>query len=371
MKRTYLHHRIFWPLISGLSMGLIAMSLTVGLAWAAPTLQEASPTETPQTEAAPSGEATSESAAAASQTGPTTDVQACAKCHPNIANAWTTSAHAHAFDDRNFQQAWLGLGSPGECLACHTTNYNAGQKTYTAEGVACEACHGTAGPDHPPAAVSIRATTDYCGSCHTTTLSEWRLSGHGRANVGCSDCHNPHNQRPLFADSDELCINCHKDSMGPYLTSVHGQKGIGCVKCHALVIPPQTPPKDGIVPTGHTFTITPATCVACHTDALHAGFSLPGYEQGAKAYKVPITETQQTSSQYVQRQINNSPERQLQVLQTQVQTLQASLANRNMSILFQGGVVGLVLGGTTAWLVSSNISHRKRESEEKDGDKQE
>ncbi len=80
-----------------------------------------------------------------------------------------------------------------------------------------------------------------------------------------------------------MCMNCHEDTMGDYLEDLHIEKGIGCVDCHALVIPPEEMPEDGIVPTGHAFTITTATCIACHTDTLHAGFSLPGYENGAKA----------------------------------------------------------------------------------------
>ena len=46
--------------------------------------------------------------------------------------------------------------------------------------------------------------------------------------------------------------------MEDYLNDLHVQKDIGCVDCHALVIPPDVAPDDGIVPTGHSFNITPA-----------------------------------------------------------------------------------------------------------------
>jgi predicted CXXCH cytochrome family protein len=310
--------RILWSMTAGLVVGLIGMATTVGLATAAPLTQGDQP-------------------------------------------------HAHAFDDPNFQDRWHGLGDPGDCLLCHTTNFQATTGQYSAEGVSCEACHGKVDPNHPPAEVPIRADTDYCGTCHTTTLGEWRLTGHATADVGCTDCHDPHSQRALFEDPDELCLNCHKDSMGPYLEDIHGQKGIGCVDCHELVIPPETPPVDGIVPTGHTFTITPATCVACHTDALHAGFSLPGYENGAKAAKGAITTAEENTVQNTQNKIVQSPEEQIQLLQSQVQMLSASNASRNMTVIFQGGVVGLVLGGSTAWVVSSNI-RRGRQEEEDEGE---
>jgi hypothetical protein len=154
--------------------------------------------------------------------------------------------------------------------------------------------------------------------------------------------------------------------MSRYLEDIHGKKNIGCVQCHKLVIPPTIAPTDGIVPTGHTFTITPATCVACHTDALHAGFSLPGYEGGAKnVASTVMTDTQKTQVETIQQATIHTPEEQIQSLQTQVQTLQAATATHNMTILFQGGVIGLVLGGSTAWIVSTNLRRGSKDEESK------
>jgi hypothetical protein len=171
----------------------------------------------------------------------------------------------------------------------------------------------------------------------------------------------------LFEAPDDLCINCHKDDMEHYLEDLHVQKGIGCVDCHALVIPPDPLPEDGIVPTGHAFTITPQTCVACHTDALHAGFSLPGYEAGAKAALENGTTEGEVApislafvggdgddDTAVTEEEELSPEQQIQALET-------ALASRNISLLFQGAIVGLVLGGTTAWFIAHNIRARDRE----------
>lgn len=328
--------RFRWPLLAGCLVGILAMLLTISLASAAPLAQDAQPTPTMP---AALGD------------------QDCKECHPDIANTWASSPHAHAFDDPNFQQSWTGQGSTGECLLCHTTNYQASDNSYTAEGVSCEACHGKLDAGHPPSVAPIRADTEYCGTCHTTSLHEWRLTGHAGAGVGCMDCHDPHSQEELFEVSDDLCINCHKDDMGAYLEDTHIQKGIGCVDCHALVIPPETPPADGIVPTGHAFTITPGTCVACHTDSLHAGFTLPGYENGASA-AIPgtmtgtMTTTLATTSTLLAAEIHG----QANSLSTEqrIQALETSLASRQLSTLFQGGIIGLVLGGTTAWFVARN-----------------
>jgi predicted CXXCH cytochrome family protein len=314
--------------IAGLLVFMLVMALTTGIAFAAPGTQED----------VPAGDET---------------VKQCAECHLDIADSWSISPHAHAYDDPYFQERWEGLGSPDECLSCHTTNFIASTGEYSDEGVHCEACHGTATSEHPPEVIPIQADTEYCGKCHTTTLSEWKTTAHSPAGVGCMQCHDPHSQDSLFEVKDDLCINCHQEDMERYLEDMHVQKGIGCVDCHALVIPPEEIPDDGIVPTGHAFNITPATCVACHTDALHAGFSLPGYEHGAAAYTEAngITETLTTETY----QAEAVAEVETLTPEQQVQTLEAALASRNITTLFQGAIVGVVLGGSTAWIVARNV----------------
>ncbi|MBK7894254.1 MAG: multiheme c-type cytochrome [Candidatus Promineifilaceae bacterium] len=296
---------------------------------------------------------------------PTIPTQECQECHLDVASHWEDSAHAHAFDDEVFQAQWLALGEPGECLACHTTNFQPATGEYDQEGVSCESCHGETTEEHPPAAVPILADTEYCGTCHTTTLGEWHQTGHASEDIGCMDCHDPHSQQPLFEQPDELCVNCHKDTMEDYLEDLHIQEGIGCVDCHALVIPPEEMPQDGIVPTGHAFTITPATCVACHTDALHAGFSLPGYEHGATVASAELVEGEEELVTVLQGTVSLEEPDTLTPEQ-KVQTLEAALANRNLTLLFQGGVLGLVLGGSTAWFVANNVRQRREDEGEND-----
>lgn len=179
------------------------------------------------------------------------------------------------------------------------------------------------------------------------------------------DCHNPHSQKPLFENPDDLCINCHRDGMGDYLNDLHVQKDIGCVDCHALVIPPETAPEDGIVPTGHTFSISPQTCVACHTDALHAGFTLPGYENGATAnfHEQNGTEDAEEVTEGAAPLIDTSAETDLNTSQ-KIQALETSLASSRVSNLFQGAVIGLVLGGSTAWVVGQSLRSRSEEEED-------
>jgi predicted CXXCH cytochrome family protein len=348
-KQHKLNKRTLGILLSGLLVGLLSMGLFVSAAGAAPTIRAATQTNIDLT-----------------HDKITQDSKDCADCHPNVDAAWLASPHAHAFDDKEFSERWTAMGKPGECLACHTTGYQSSTNTFSAEGVQCEACHGETVEGHPPAVVPVKADTDYCGACHTTTLTEWRLTGHGTEGVGCMDCHDPHSQKALFEDADDMCLNCHKEDMGPYLEDLHIQKGIGCVDCHALVIPPEEIPEDGIVPTGHAFVITPATCVACHTDALHAGFSLPGYENGAKAANGGETGNGETTQ--IETALETVPEfgsgEAALSAEQRIQALEAALASTRLSTLFQGGIIGIVLGGITVYYLGRN----RPQTEETEGD---
>lgn len=330
-------------LTSGIIVGILTMTLFTELANAGPLLQGEDPPENLLSD------------------------EDCRDCHLDIADNWSHSPHAHAYDDPVFQEQWIGLGSPENCLACHTTNFISSTGEYDAEGVSCKSCHGTATSNHPPEIIPTRADADYCGTCHTTTLSEWRKTGHGSTDVGCMDCHDPHSQQSLFTDSDDLCINCHREGMGDYLNDLHVQKDIGCVDCHALVIPPEVPPEDGIVPTGHTFSISPQTCVACHTDTLHAGFTLPGYENGA-ADAANFHSGDETDSEGATgaQPLSETEQEVLELDPTlRIQALETKLASSRVSSTFQGAIIGLVLGGSTAWIVSQNI---RREQEEEEND---
>ncbi|MCA9918982.1 MAG: hypothetical protein KC445_13565 [Anaerolineales bacterium] len=293
---------------------------------------------------------------------PVIPTQECQECHLDVAAHWEDSAHANAFADEIFQEKWQGLGEPTECLACHTTNFQPATGEYGAEGVACESCHGEITEEHPPAPVPILADTEYCGTCHTTTLGEWHQTGHASEDIGCMDCHDPHSQQPLFEKPDELCLNCHdsEENVEHFVNDVHIQEGIGCMDCHGLVILPEEMPDDGVVPTGHSFTITSETCVACHTDALHAGTALISYSQGDIAEGELI--------QVLEASVSGEAEEELTPAQ-KVQTLEAALANRNLTLLFQGGVLGLVLGGSTAWFVANNVRQR-REFEGRDDEQE-
>jgi predicted CXXCH cytochrome family protein len=317
-------------LFLGVMVGLIGMASYVGVAQAA--MEAISPHQ---------------------DDSPLQENQECQDCHINVTDAWEGSPHDLAYIDTIFQARWKALGEPGDCLVCHTTGYQATSGEFQSGGVTCEACHGQKVVGHPPAIMPIHSDTEYCGICHPITLGEWRLTGHSTAGIGCTNCHNPHSQQALFENPDEMCINCHKDDMGQHMNDVHIQKGIGCFDCHALVVPPDVPPDDGLVPTGHSFTITPATCVACHTDTLKSGKPIPGYEEGAKVVAETLPENPELPvllNTYACAGTGDEL-----TAEQQIQALSAALASTRLSTLFQGGIVGLVLGGSTMYFLAQNL----------------
>lgn len=138
------------------------------------------------------------------------------------------------------------------CTNCHTdqTENLADGVHYTAlrngnlDSASCVDCHGSHNIQPPAEPRSRIAET--CGTCHTTTYTEFRDSVHGVALFEgdpnaptCIDCHGVHGiQHPttaLFRNrSPELCATCHADEdmmieydistnvFDSYLTDFHG-----------------------------------------------------------------------------------------------------------------------------------------------------
>lgn len=278
----------------------------------------------------------------------------CSECHLAIELVWQESKHANAFDNPQFQEQWLGYGQRPSCLHCHTSGFDLSTGSYQSTGVTCLACHGLTPREHPPAAVDLKTDSSFCGSCHPTTLSEWRLSAHAAEGVDCVDCHDPHSQGTLFKTSDDLCLECHKEDMADYLDDRHIAEDIGCVDCHAVMIPPEVFPEDGLLPTAHSFTISAISCVVCHTDTLHAGTPIAGYEHGAAAA------AGQDDGGEDQPDALKVTALRMRELERTVADQSAALASRSLMALFQGSVVGVSFGGALAWLLAKNLKKREQ-----------
>jgi predicted CXXCH cytochrome family protein len=320
MKQAHLRRKK-WSLIAFISF--FTLSLTVGAAL----------TYSKHAIAAPL-------AAEMQQTPGYAGSSSCAQCHENIHTATMGTRHSQAFSSPIFQRDWTELSKQTSCLECHTTGFDPASGGYAEEGVTCEACHGPFQPTHPTTAMSITPDADLCSKCHKTTTDEWHASKHSEAGIQCQACHNPHSQTPKAATVTELCTNCHKDRGESFTHSTHANAGLECSNCHMYTAPRVEDPIQGLVPTGHTFSVGSEACIGCHQDTVHTRdeiIKLSG--EVAEAKTVSVDELEKT-------------------IQDQDQTigkLETSASVRLYTGLIQGAIVGLVTGGAAAWVVSKRI----------------
>ncbi len=266
--------------------------------------------------------------------------ESCRKCHENIVTAWENTRHAQAFSSPIFQRDWSKEGSNITCLACHTTGFDKTTGKYAQEGVTCEGCHGPFQPNHPEQPMPITPNVALCGSCHTSTANEWRASPHSKANIQCQACHNPHSQTPKADSISALCTNCHKEMGTSFTHGTHANAGLECSNCHMYTKPRTESPIQGLVATGHTFTVGSDACIGCHQDTIHTRDAIVKLSGEVAALK-------QT----------NPEDLNIKVLEQEktITDLKASNSVRLYTGLAQGAIVGLITGAAAAWVVSRRL----------------
>lgn len=274
------------------------------------------------------------------QTGGYAGPEACAGCHADITEQWQVSRHAMAFSSPIFQQNWEEIGSEFRCLECHTTGYNPNANTYAHEGVTCEGCHGRFQPDHPEERMPIVADAELCATCHKSTTDEWKASQHGQTGIQCQSCHDPHAQLPKIGGVSELCMNCHKEPGSSFTHGTHAEAGLECSNCHMFTSPRSDPPIEGLVPTGHTFSVGSQACIGCHQDTVHTRDKI-------LALTGEVESMQDLTLEELQQQVHQQEER--------ISELEASNTVRLYIGLAQGGIVGLVTGAAAAWVVGRRV----------------
>src|SRR5512137_2817652 len=88
------------------------------------------------------------------------------------------------------------------------------------------------GAAEPAAAPAAAAETDRCAACHAGLqpgiVSDWRLSKHWRARVGCADCHGVSHAGPddtalAQLPTVETCQRCHERQAGQFLRGKHAR----------------------------------------------------------------------------------------------------------------------------------------------------
>jgi predicted CXXCH cytochrome family protein len=193
----------------------------------------------------------------------------CQDCHTEFQAAWQSGAHGQAVTDPAFQTAWEAQGKPKECLGCHTTGYDPVTGVYAAEGVTCNACHNPVASNHPLAPASMSRAANLCGECHRDTYFEWQSSKHGKSDLTCVSCHDPHATDIRASDAATLCASCHGTRVAAFAHTHHAAQGLTCVDCHIG----DSNGKDGIMGKGqhsHTFAVDLDKCTKCHASEMHS-----------------------------------------------------------------------------------------------------
>jgi tetrahydromethanopterin S-methyltransferase subunit F len=266
--------------------------------------------------------------------------ETCSSCHKDIHEKWTGTLHSQAFSSPVFQEDWVKQGSAASCLECHTTGYDANTGKYSEEGVTCESCHGPMQIGHPQNPMPITPDYTLCAKCHKSTTDEWRASKHGEANINCESCHNSHSQEPRADSVNELCTNCHKDTGDSFTHGTHANSGLQCSDCHmASATIAHTKSTGGLFATGHTFSVGSESCINCHKDTVHTRDAIL-QASGQSTGNAPSME---------------ELEKQVQEQEQKIQSLEAQSSVRLYTGLMQGAIVGLIMGGVAAWVVSRRI----------------
>ena len=269
-------------------------------------------------------------------TGP----EVCGACHEEIHALWQDTRHAHAFSSPLFQQNLEEIGAQFTCLQGHPTGYAPGSNAYQFEGVTCESCHGPFQSGHPELPMPIEADAELCATCHKTTTDEWRASKHGEVGIQCQSCHDPHAQRPRAATVTELCGNCHKETGSSFTHGTHASAGLECSNCHMFTDPRPSPPIEGLVPTGHTFSVGSQACIGCHQDSVHTRDTI-------LQLSGEVTSLEELNVDELRQHVQQQEEA--------IADLEARSSTRLYVGLAQGAIVGFATGSAAAWVVSRRL----------------
>lgn len=160
--------------------------------------------------------------------------ESCGACHQEHYKEWTTSTHAHAWTDEQFQSELKKESSPFMCINCHIPLQN--QQEYIVTGLINGDIYQPVKEKNPHFDKALQQEGINCASCHVRDGVIIGPTGTEKA---------PHKTVKGGAHlSEQLCINCHNANAvitptlactfetgdewkeGPY----YGKKN--CITCH-------------------------------------------------------------------------------------------------------------------------------------------
>ena len=187
---------------------------------------------------------------------------ACLACHP-------TGEADGAFDHNTTNFPLTGAHTTVDCIQCHANGYS-GTPTN------CDACHtldynGSINPPHQ----ALGFPTD-CASCHTTQVgwapaqfpihdNFYPLTGaHAAIANECAVCHNGD-----YINTPNECVGCHQTDFNTSINPPHQALGFptDCASCHTTQVgwaPAQFPIHDNFYPLTGAHAAIANDCAACH-----------------------------------------------------------------------------------------------------------
>ncbi len=180
--------------------------------------------------------------------------------------------------------AAMRAGGAESCQPCHAKETPAVVKVWveSAHGrakVGCAECHGPSGPaNHPSGAARTAVDATICKRCHAKAAAQHAASKHGigfRAGRGCT--------RNAAAGTDEHggCAACHdpgnaapreQAECARFLAQSPAMQRQGCTACHAVETRCDT--CHGAHRTERAVAADPGTCATCHMGPDHAQYEM-------------------------------------------------------------------------------------------------
>jgi DmsE family decaheme c-type cytochrome len=173
--------------------------------------------------------------------------------------------------------------SSARCLTCHGEKHEQlhfSGSAHASNDVGCLDCHSPHNAKESEHLL-VRAQPNLCYSCHTAAKADFGKPYHHRVDEGlirCSDCHNVHGTTTLrqvraMPSGDAICSKCHADKAGPFVYEHVPVKTEGCRSCHT--------PHGSTNPRFLRVSQVNLLCLQCHSFPAQ-GPAGPGHNQSTK-----------------------------------------------------------------------------------------